>query len=231
MRGSTRRDPTGDPAGLLLGGALEVIAPLLLRPEADRLLAVLLETVDWDRKEIQIFGRRLRSPRWTAWYGDPGACYRYSGLSLEPLPWLDPLLELRERVQEASGGVFNGVLLNLYRDGSNSMGWHSDDEADLGHDPLIGSLTLGAERRFLLRRRARDAGMPPETLELTPGHGTLLLMRGSLQREWKHSVPKTRRAVGPRINLSFRKIVTLGRPRVRSFPEPHGAAPERAQRA
>lgn len=200
------------PAQPLLGGQLQVLPQLLSVPEADRLLAALLSAVDWERKEIRIFGRRVPSPRWTAWYGDPGACYHYSGLSLEPLPWIDPLLEVRKRVEDASDCLFNGVLLNLYRDGRDSMGWHSDDEADLGRDPTLASLSVGAERRFLLRRKQRDTRARRETLEILPGHGSLLLMRGSLQRDWQHSVPRTRRAVEPRINLSFRTIVAVGSP-------------------
>jgi alkylated DNA repair dioxygenase AlkB len=178
----------------------------LARAEADRILAELLAGLAWEQKEIRIFGSAVPSPRLSAWYGDPGARYTYSGLSLEPLPWVEPLLAVKRRIETATGCAFNSVLANLYRDGADSVGWHSDDERDLGPSPVIASLTLGAERRFLLRPKRAAKGRKPVGLELR--HGSLLLMRGGLQRAWKHSVPKTRRAVGPRVNLTYRRIVS-----------------------
>ena len=191
---------------VLLANQLGYDPAFLARAEADRCLAELVAGLAWEQKEIRIFGRSVSSPRLSAWYGDSGARYSYSGLSLEPLPWVEPLLALKRRIESVTGCAFNGVLANLYRDGADSVGWHSDDERDLGPNPVIASLTLGAKRRFLLCPKRATKGSEPGELEL--GHGSLLLMRGGLQRDWKHSVPKTSRAVGIRINLSYRRIVS-----------------------
>jgi len=141
-------------------------------------------------------------PRLLAWYGDPEARYRYSGLEHQPLPWTPLLAEIRTRVQEACGRPFNAVLLNYYRDGNDSMGWHSDDEPELGRDPLIASLNLGGTRRFDLRRKGTTR--IGHSLEL--GDGSLLVMGGQTQHHWQHQVAKTRKPVAPRINLTFRLI-------------------------
>jgi alkylated DNA repair dioxygenase AlkB len=177
---------------------------LLDGPSADRLLAALLTEVAWERHVVRIAGRDLPCPRLSAWYGDPGATYTYSGLSLRPAPWIEPVAEIRRAVEAATGRIFDSVLANLYRDGGDSMGWHSDDEAELGPDPPIASVSLGATRRFVLRhRRRRDA----PRLDLPLAHGSLLLMQGPTQHYWRHALPKTRRPVGARVNLTFRRIV------------------------
>ena len=171
---------------------------------ADRLQARLVEEITWEQHRVRVFGREHPCPRLSAWYGDPGASYRYSGQTLEPRSWTPALLDLRRRVEAALGERFDGVLLNFYRDGKDGMGWHSDDERELGESPTIASVSLGAERRFLLKHRSRrDA----EVREWALGHGSLIVMAGPTQRHWKHSVPKTRRAVAERLNLSFRTIV------------------------
>jgi alkylated DNA repair dioxygenase AlkB len=169
----------------------------------DRLLAELQTSLHWERHVVRIFGREVPSPRLSAWYGDPACEYRYSGLRLSPLPWTGPLSEIRELVQDATRCPFNCVLANLYRDGNDSMGWHSDDEPELGRDPNIASLSLGAERRFLLRHKHRTE-LP--RIEVLLGHGDLLLMSGPTQRFWKHQVPKSRRVGQARLNLTFRLI-------------------------
>jgi alkylated DNA repair dioxygenase AlkB len=172
--------------------------------EADGFAETLTREADWTQQILKIFGREVAAPRLSAWYGDPGASYAYSGLRLEPKPWLPALGEIRGRVERATGCRFNSVLLNLYRDGRDGMGWHSDDERELGDTPTIASLSFGGVRRFLLRHRTRrDAG----PLELHPGHGSLLLMAGSTQRYWKHSLPKTALPALPRLNLTYRNIV------------------------
>jgi alkylated DNA repair dioxygenase AlkB len=176
-----------------------------LEPEAaDELLAALLSDIDWDHHVIRMFGREVPTPRRSAWFGDPEARYTYSGLTLEPRPWPELLLAVRSRVERACRTCFNAVLANLYRDGRDSMGWHADDEPELGDEPSIASLSLGAERRFTMRHAHR-----PETdrLALDLGHGSLLLMAGTTQRHWRHALPKTRRSVGPRINLTFRFVL------------------------
>ena len=171
--------------------------------EADTLLRTLTDTVPWEQRSITLFGQRHPQPRLTAWYGDAGSAYTYSGLRWEPLPWLPVLATLRARLEAACDAHFNSVLLNLYRDGQDSMGYHADDEPELGPAPTIASLSLGATRRFRLRPRA-GLGAPPLGLDLT--NGSLLLMRGQTQQHWQHAIPKTARPAGPRINLTFRRV-------------------------
>ena len=188
----------------LAGADLEYLPGFLSPADADELLAALLAVVPWQRPVVQIFGRTFHSPRLAAWYGDTGAFYQYSGLVNEPLPWLSSLAVLRGRIEHRFGQPFNSVLLNLYRDGADSMGWHRDHEPELGENPVIASISLGGIRRFVLQH-SRQANMT--RLELRPEHGSLLLMCGATQHFWRHCVPKTRKVVSLRINLTFRWIV------------------------
>ena len=184
-------------------GELRYDASLLGKNAADLLLDSLLALPDWEQLQLRMFGRRVSAPRLTAWYGDPGATYAYSGITHEPLPWPKPLASLRERLCEAIGLDFNSVLGNHYRDGNDGMGWHSDDEPELGDDPVIASLSLGATRRFQLRHRTRR---DLETQSLALSHGSLLVMSGPTQHHWKHALPKTRTCHDVRINLTFRRL-------------------------
>jgi alkylated DNA repair dioxygenase AlkB len=170
--------------------------------EATRLFTALRWGVKWHSEEILMFGRRLPVPRLVAWHGDPDARYTYSGTAHEPLPWTPDLLAIREQVVELTGVAFNAVLLNLYRDGRDGMGWHADDEPELGCDPVIASVSLGATRRFCLRHRRRKG----VKLDLPLAHGSVLCMSGATQHHWVHALPKTSAAVGERINLTYRKI-------------------------
>ena len=169
------------------------------RAVLDQLIA---ETA-WRQDSLRLYGRVHPQPRLTAWVGDAGATYRYSGLRLAPLPWTVLLADLRRRVEVAAGARFNSVLLNFYRDGRDSMGLHSDDEPELGEHPVIASLSLGAPRSLVLRRKTRDAP-PPVRLPLPDG--SLLIMRGTTQRFWKHGIEKRRSVFSPRLNLTFRLI-------------------------
>ncbi len=172
--------------------------------EADRVLDALRHETPWRADEIVIFGRAVPIPRLQAWYGNPEAIYTYSGLTLEPLPWTAELASLRDRVEAKSDGArFNSCLANLYRDGADSNGWHADDEPELGNDPVVGSLSFGATRRFRMKHKERQ----DLTVDLDLEHGSYLLMRGSTQHSWKHCLPKTKREVGPRVNLTFRLVV------------------------
>ena len=171
--------------------------------EADAMLRQLMAAVAWEQRTIRLFGQEFPQPRLTAWHGDPGARYAYSGLTWEPKPWTPALSALRQRVEAATASRFNSVLLNLYRDGRDSMGWHADDEPELGPQPTIASLSLGATRRFRLRPRA-GVVHPPFSLDLASG--SLLLMRGPTQQHWQHALPKTTRPLGPRLNLTFRWV-------------------------
>ncbi len=156
----------------------------------------------WEQPILRIHGEEHPTPRLVAWYGDPEAAYRYSGQVHRPLPWTALLGEIRERVEREVGQRVNGVLLNYYRDGQDSMGWHSDDEPELRRDPLVASLSLGGSRRFDLRRKGQTR--IAHSLELT--HGSLLVMRGATQHHWQHQVAKTRRSCMPRLNLTFRLV-------------------------
>ena len=169
---------------------------------ADELFRNLRQGIAWRQEEIMIFGQRRLVPRLVAWHGDPGADYRYSGVLHQPAPWTPDLQRIRSAVEELSDWRFNSVLLNLYRDGRDGMGWHSDDEPELGAEPVIASVSLGATRRFCMRHRKRRKEVHSIDLE----HGSLLLMQGSTQHQWLHSVPKTTRPVGERINLTFRRV-------------------------
>jgi alkylated DNA repair dioxygenase AlkB len=174
--------------------------------EADACLDRLWHELAWEQREISLFGRRVLQPRLIAWYGDRDAAYSYSGLQLEPRPWHPLLQTLRDRVEEAAGSRFNSVLANAYRDGNDSMGWHSDDEAELGARPGIASLSLGAERTFLLRRASALRQPGEKSRKLLLAHGSLLVMRGDSQKKYQHSVPKTRPETGLRINLTYRLV-------------------------
>ena len=173
--------------------------------EADNFYDQLLTSLAWEQKPIRIFGKELMQPRLVAWYGDSGISYSYSGIRLEALPW-DPILwKIKEQVEASVGTAFNSVLCNLYRDGKDSMGWHADDEPELGPEPCIASVSLGAERYFHLKHKSNKA-LP--TTKILLEHGSLLLMHGPTQTHYKHQLPKTRKVQSPRINLTFRQIYT-----------------------
>lgn len=186
----------------LAGAELDFQPHWLDITRADQWLAQLLAETPWEQPQVFLHGKHYPVPRLLAWYGDAEASYCYSGLVHQPLPWTALLGEIRLAVEQAAGQRFNGVLLNYYRDGKDSMGWHSDDETVLGRNPLIASLNLGGMRRFDLRRKGQTR--IEHSLEL--GHGALLVMRGATQHHWQHQVAKTARPVAPRINLTFRLI-------------------------
>ena len=169
--------------------------------EAGPVFDALSGAIRWERHRVRIRGREMACPRLSAWQGD--ATYSYSGLTLRPAPWTPAVLEVRRRIEAVTGESFNSVLANLYRNGEDRLGWHADDEPELGPAPVIASASFGASRRFLLRPRRRGSASVPILLE----PGSLLVMRGATQRNWLHSVPPTRRTVGPRINLTFRRIL------------------------
>ncbi|RDE24189.1 alpha-ketoglutarate-dependent dioxygenase AlkB [Motiliproteus coralliicola] len=191
------------PAAGLADAELHYQAQFLSAVEADHYLAQLQQQLDWRQDRIRLFGRETPIPRLQAWYGDPGLHYRYSGLSLYAQGWPDPLLALKQQLEQQTGQRFNAVLANLYRNGVDSMGWHADDEPELGPNPVIASLSLGQPRPFQLRRRDD----PTQRYELLLEHGSLLLMAGSTQHHWQHALPKRTRLNQPRINLTFRQII------------------------
>ena len=169
---------------------------------ADALFAALREEIAWQRHRLKLFGRELDAPRLSCWIGDADASYVYSGARFEPLPWTPTVAHLRDDLALRLGVRFNSVLANLYRDGRDSVGWHSDDEPELGPTPLIASLSFGATRTFRLRsRETRKAA-----LSLDLANGSLLLMAGDTQRLYQHALPKRAGVTAPRINLTFRRI-------------------------
>lgn len=174
------------------------------RVEADDLFALLLQDLAWHQETIFIYGRPVKVPRLMCWYGDSDAVYSYSGVSHEPLPWTMELNAIRQKIESDCAISFNSVLANLYRDGQDSMGFHADKEKELGVNPVIASLSLGDDRLFRLIHNKTK-----EKLDLTLGHGDLLIMGGSLQHNWRHGIPKTRQQKSARINLTFRKIIKL----------------------
>ncbi len=166
------------------------------------LLERLIAEVDWRREELRIFGRVNEVPRRIAWQGEPGTAYRYSGVTHVAEGWTPTVRELHDRLEaELAGARFNGVLLNLYRDGNDAMGWHADDERELGDRPIIASISLGAPRSFRMRRRDKSASFDREL-----GSGSLLVMSGSAQQHWQHCLPRRKRITDPRVNLTFRDL-------------------------
>lgn len=192
--------PTGETVELGDGGWIRYWANFLPVPEADRLFEALRRDVQWE----QFRNRLWTFPRLTAFIADPGVIYRYSGVEHAGRGWAPSLLDILQRVEQATAATFNGVLLNLYRDGHDSMGRHSDAEPELGPNPLVASVSLGAVRSFVLRHSASK-----EKRALDLAHGSLLVMGGTLQHHWVHELPKTQQPIGERINMTFRRFCTL----------------------
>ncbi|MDZ4666913.1 MAG: alpha-ketoglutarate-dependent dioxygenase AlkB [bacterium] len=169
--------------------------------QSERLFEALNTQIEWQQDTIKIYGKGHLIPRLNAWYGDAGKTYAYSGLHLEPHSWTAELLEIKASIEALSGASFNSVLLNLYRNGNHSMGWHSDDERELGKNPIIASVNFGATRSFHLRHKQEKS-----RIKLDLYNGSMLLMKGQTQHHWQHQVPKTKKPLGPRINLTFRTV-------------------------
>ena len=173
---------------------------------AQEFFEILSADIAWVQNDIVIAGQTKKIPRLNAWYGDSDAPYQYSGTRFTPLPWLPALLEIRKRVEEQAETTFNSVLANLYRDGNDSVAWHTDNEPELGRNPAIASVSFGQTRRFQIKHRTNKS-IPRLDLDLPDN--SLLLMGGEVQRHWIHCVPKTRKPCTPRINLTFRRVFHL----------------------
>ena len=185
-------------------GTANYYGPVLTSREAQDYLDALLATIPWKNDEAVIYGKHIVTARKVAWYGDSSYSYTYSGTTRVALPWTNELRALKRLVEEKARCSFNSCLCNLYRDGSEGLGWHSDDEKALGKDTVIGSLSLGAERKFSFRHKRKSGGYP---ISIQLENGSLLVMKGTTQTFWQHSVPKTAKITTPRINLTFRTIV------------------------
>ena len=170
--------------------------------ESNLLYDKLLRTIQWEQKQVMMYGKPIKIPRLTAWYGEEGREYTYTGLKNKPFLWTPELLEIKQRIELQAKVKFNSVLLNLYRNGNDSVDWHKDFEKELGVNPVIGSVSFGAIRKFRFKHECYNT-MKKE-IELT--NGSFLLMKGATQHHWYHSIPKTAKTVLPRINLTFRVI-------------------------
>lgn len=169
--------------------------------EADSYLKRLLETIEWRHDEVLIFGKKIITKRKVAWYGEKPFEYTYSNTTKSALPWTAELLELKRLTENRSGQTFNSCLLNLYHSGEEGMAWHSDGEKDLKKNGAIASLSFGSERKFAFRHKQSK-----EKVELILEHGSLLVMKGTVQTHWLHRLPPTKRVDKPRVNLTFRTI-------------------------
>ena len=175
-----------------------VLSPSL----ADKYLSCLLKKIEWKHDEAIMFGKRIITKRQVAWYADKPFSYTYSNTTKQALPWIEELLELKEIVENKANAHFNSCLLNLYHDGSQGMGWHSDAEKELKKNAAIGSLSLGAERRFSFKHKKSK-----QVVSLVLHHGSLLIMKSTTQSHWLHRLPPTKKVAEPRVNLTFRVMI------------------------
>ena len=170
--------------------------------ESSSLLDHFIKQTPWRQDQIHMFDRTYDVPRLQQWYGDTQKAYTWSGIRMEPLPWNQELLEIRDAIQKATNHEFNSVLLNYYRDGNDTVGWHSDNETELGEAPVIASLSLGVSRDFVLRRVIGK----PLKIKIPLTNGSLLVMSGQTQANWQHTIPRRKKIDKPRVNLTFRLI-------------------------
>lgn len=168
--------------------------------EAKKLFKTIVNETSWKQEPIKVFGKEVMQPRLTASYGETS--YTYSGITMSSAPWTEALLKIKEKIENFSGESFNTALLNYYRNGEDSMGWHRDDEKELGKNPAIASVSFGEKRIFKMKHRKRSE----EQLSLEVEDGSFLLMKGSSQHHWLHSIPKTAKEKAPRLNITFRKV-------------------------
>ncbi len=183
-------------------GDVDYHSAFLDSDQSDKAFAELHAETPWREDEIVLFGKKVMQPRLFSWHADSGVEYKYSGLRLQPQPWSPLLIALKEQVESVTDWKFNSVLLNLYRHERDSNGWHSDDEKELGREPVIASVSLGQSRDFLMKHKFKKR----QNVKIHLESGSLLVMRGETQRNWKHTLPKRSRALDPRINLTFRRI-------------------------
>jgi len=182
-------------------GTVNYYGKLLVEEQADFYLNRLLETIEWRNDEAVIFGKKIITKRKVAWYGERAYAYTYSNTTKYALPWTKELLALKSLIEKETGATFNSCLLNLYHNGDEGMAWHSDGEADLKKEGVIGSLSFGAERKFAFKHKQTG-----EKVALKLEHGSLLVMKDTTQTFWLHRLPPSKKIVKPRVNLTFRTI-------------------------
>ena len=183
-------------------GIAEYYGPILAVPEADAFFSALMQEIDWQHDRVKLYGKEIITRREVAWHGDKAFQYTYSQNTKTALPWTPSLSALKAEVEGISGQSYNCCLLNLYHSGEEGMAWHADDEKELQPEGAIASVSLGPERRFVFRHKSYK-----EKCEVRLAHGSLLVMRGTTQTHWEHSLPVMKRVLEPRINLTFRKII------------------------
>lgn len=186
----------------LVDGELALYSNLFSSQEADDYFKTLLDDIPWTQEKITMYGKTHNVPRLSAWYGDAEIPYTYSGITAYALPWTHSLQVIKDRIELVSHARFNSVLVNLYRDGNDSVSWHADDERELGPKPEIASLSLGHARSFQLKHKTNKSLKKSLLLP----HGSLLLMRGETQKNWLHQIAKSRKPMAARINLTFRWV-------------------------
>ena len=184
------------------GGELYYYPDVFSRTQSENYMRELLTAINWKQEPIKIFGRQVMQPRLTAWYGDITRPYAYSGITMLPTGWIQPLLEIKSIAEQYSGDVSTSALLNLYRDGNDHLGWHRDNEKVLGTTPTIASVSFGAARTFQLRSYKEKNDLI--SLELQPG--SIVIMKGASQQQWEHRIPKSKKTGNARINITFRNI-------------------------
>jgi len=203
--GSSANDPDlfgkQDAIRHLTNGEYRFLSNFYSKADSDRLFLALKKKAEWKQESMKMYGKIIPFPRLTAWYGDDDRPYSFSGITLQPLVWLPELLEIRAKLEAVAQTKFNSVLLNLYRNGNDSISWHTDAEPELGQNPVIGSVNFGATRTFQLRHKFTN-----QKIDIDLSHGSTLIMQGELQHFWQHQVPKTTKPVKDRINLTFRYI-------------------------
>jgi len=185
---------------------IKSVEKFLTKDEADKYFNIFLNQISWKQGHIKLFGKDVLIPRKQCWIADEGITYSYSNKPLERFSWSKELLELRARIEDFSSHKFNSVLANLYRDGNDSMGWHADNEVELGPNPTIASISLGAERALKVRDNKTK-----EIIKIDQKHGSLLIMQKGMQSTTQHSISKTKLDIGARINLTFRNIITTSK--------------------
>lgn len=183
------------------GGEYIYLPNFLNLVKANNFMSSFIEEIDWNQEGMMMYGKYVKFPRLTAWYGENDKPYSFSGITLQPKSWNNELLEIKKLIEPIAKTSFNSVLLNRYRDGSDSISWHTDAEKELGRNPIIASINFGAERVFQLRHMKTQ-----ERIDILLKHGSLLIMLGELQHNWQHQIPKTKKVIGERVNLTFRTI-------------------------
>jgi alkylated DNA repair dioxygenase AlkB len=193
--------PKNDSPIKILNGEYIFIKDFFNKQESDEYFALLKEKILWKQESMKMYGKELKFPRLTAWYGETSKQYSFSGITLQPNPWSEELTLVKERIEKVAEVDFNSVLLNMYRSGKDSISWHTDAERELGQNPVIASVTFGETRTFQLRHKETK-----ERIDIELTHGSLLVMKGELQHYWQHQIPKTSKEKSTRINLTFRVI-------------------------